>query len=97
MDKRLDSPTSHRPMNIEDAISWVRWNAPSVGRLCRLGEKEALRLRFAWEACYRNPTDPALQNELLVIVQDYIRRQLTLAERVVLDDRFGVFSDPKKP
>lgn len=86
---QIDTPNSHNPMTLLDVRDWLRWNAPSIQRLVKLGEREAKRVEFVYRAWYRDPENPALQEELLTVVKAFMVRDMTVTERAELERKFG--------
>lgn len=76
-------------MKFQEAMAWQRANARKVRRLADLGDELASRLIVAYYALYGEQLNPKLQSEWHKIVEDYVRRDLTIAERKVLQERFG--------
>jgi hypothetical protein len=70
-------------------LAWQRENAPQINQLAKEGDKLAIRLIEAYRALYAKKFDPYLQSEWMKICDDYFRRDLTIATRRILQDRFG--------
>lgn len=82
-------------MTFSETMEWQYTQAPNINRLAKLGDKLALRLVTAYRALYANKADPYLQSEWMKVADDYCRRDLMIATRKILGDRFG-HKEPKQ-
>ncbi len=76
-------------MTFQDALDWQRFNAHHISRLSGLGDRLARRLIEAYHALHADKFNPQKQAEWHRIVEDYVRRELELASRRELQERFG--------
>lgn len=76
-------------MTFGETMEWQRTQAHNISRLAKLGDKLAKQLVLAYRALYDNRLNPILQHQWMRICDDYVRRDLTLVTRVLLQDRFG--------
>ena len=76
-------------MTFQEALAWqsIQWD--KINRLADLGDALARRLVLAYHDLHANQLDPYFQTEWHKIADDYCRRDLTAATRVILADRFG--------
>ncbi len=82
-------------MTFKEALEWQHLNAQEVVRLALLGDPLARRLTAAYRALYGDKFNPIKQDEWMAVVDDFIRRDLTLTERAVLQERFGHKIEPE--
>lgn len=76
-------------MIMSEAIAWLRYNGHHVARLANLGDKLAARVELAYRLLYGDQLNPTKQTEFLVVIHELIRRELTITERAVLENRYG--------
>lgn len=76
-------------MDLKSTLEYLAVNAPEIGRLRERGDKLAGRVYRAYRHCYDHRTDVKAQNELITVVEDYIRRDLNIAAAKDLADRYG--------
>lgn len=76
-------------MTLQDCLEWQRCNAHHIDHLAKNGDREAKKLIFTYRALYDHRTDVKLQNEFIHVVEEFIKRDLTITEREVLANRFG--------
>lgn len=76
-------------MSLDEAMLYLRYQGEAIGKLVKLGDAEARGVYDAYVALYGDRTNIEKQNELLVRVEAYIKRDLTLTERAELQHRFG--------
>jgi hypothetical protein len=81
-------------MTFNETMDWQYTQAHNIKRLAKLGDPLACRLVAAYRALYAKQTDPYLQSEWMKVCDDYCRRDLMLATRKILLDRFG-HKEPK--
>jgi len=81
-------------MTFQMTLEWQHWQGANIKRLADQGDKLAIRLIAAYRALYVNKSDPYLQSEWMKVADDYCRRDLMLATRTILQDRFG-HKEPK--
>lgn len=81
-------------MTFGETQAWLRENGVHINRLAELGDALAVRLIAAYRALYAKQLDPYLQTEWMKICDDFVRRDLTMTTRTILQDRFG-HKEPK--
>lgn len=95
MGQQIDTPGSHNPMTLQDVRDWLRWQAPSISRLVRLGEADAISVERSYRAWWARKEDPRLQNELITAVKNFMVKSMTITERTELGNRYGFKIDEK--
>ncbi len=75
-------------MTLYECLAWQRENAHHIDRLALRGDREASKLISAYRALYDHRTDVNLQNEFITCCTEYIKRDLTITERVELARKF---------
>lgn len=84
-------------MTFQETMEWQRENAAYINRLAQQGDKLAKRLVEAYIAAHGSQKNEYLRSEWMKVCDDFCRRDLTLATRVLLQDRFGhKLPGPKK-
>ncbi len=76
-------------MTFQEALSWQQTQWDKINQLADRGDTLARRLVVAYHDLHANQLDPYLQSEWMKIADDYCRRDLTIATRRILQDRFG--------
>jgi len=76
-------------MTFGETMEWQRAQSAKINRLAKLGDALARRLIEAYRALYDDRLNPAKQADWMAVADDYCRRDLTLATRAILQDRFG--------
>lgn len=76
-------------MTFQETLAWQATQWDKINRLADRGDKLARKLVVAYHNLRASQLDPTLQTEWMLIADDYCRRDLTLATRVILQDRFG--------
>lgn len=76
----------------------LRTIGPEIGLLAHRGDKLAQRVMARYQAAYEHPRDPRYESELRVALEDYVNRDLRVAEQYELGSRFGHrLPEPEKP
>ena len=83
-------------MNFQETMEYLRYNAPDMGRLMQRGDALAKSVWDAYRYAYDHRADIQAQNNLIAIVEDYIRRDLNIEEAKVLMKKYG-HKDPEDP
>lgn len=76
-------------MTLQDCLEWQRCNAHHIDQLAARGDKEAKKLIFTYRTLYDHKLNVHLQDEFIHVCEEFIRRDLTLTERVELQNKFG--------
>lgn len=76
-------------MDMQQTLEWQRANSEHINRLAKQGDKLAVRLVEAYRYLYDHRLDPKAQDDWMKICDDYLRRDLTITTRVILQNRFG--------
>lgn len=79
-------------MTFQDVQQYLRRYGGIIGRSARRGDELAARLETAYRALHVSPFDVKLQNELIKIVEDYIRRSCTITELQELERKYGIIA-----
>lgn len=76
-------------MTYQETKMYVIEQGPKIGYLAKQGDKLALRLVKAHWDHIHDKLNPKLQTDFMKVADDYMRRDLTLTTRVILQNRFG--------
>jgi hypothetical protein len=76
-------------VDLHQVQEYLRYNAPEMGRLMQRGDKLSRQVYLAYQHCFDHRTDVAAQNNLIRLVEEYIRRDVNEGESKVLHDRLG--------
>lgn len=79
-----------KPGDLLEVRIWIRDHAEEVRRLQVMGDREAARVEFCYRAWWGNQLDVHLQNELIIVVKNFVARKLYVSEARELARRFGV-------
>lgn len=74
---------------IEMVRAYLRVHAQQIRRIGDMGDKDAILFEAAYRAWWGSPLDPRLQLELIHVWEQFVVRDLTETERVILQNRFG--------
>lgn len=77
-------------MTLNDALIYLRGQGHEVKLMAQRGDREAILFERAYRNLHADQLSVHLQNELLETAQAYIGRNLTLTERVIAHDRYGL-------
>lgn len=80
-------------LTFPQCIHYLRHHGHYVGQLVKQGDALAKRVYDAYVAHHGDRINVFKQNELVVVVNEYIGRDLHIAERRVMQERFGHKSD----
>lgn len=64
-------------------------NVDHINHLAKQGDAEAIIVQLNYRNFYRNKLNVHAQNEFVVSVQEFMKRDLTIATREILQNRFG--------
>lgn len=78
-----------RDMEWEDMRRMLRVIGPEIGRLAKRGDRFARRVYERYVYAAEHPNDRKANRELRIAFEDYMLRDLTIAERAELMSRFG--------
>lgn len=78
-----------REMSWEELRKALRVRGSEIGRLARLGDPIALALEVAYRYLYDHPGDVKAGASLRAAFEDYINRDLRIAEVAELGSRLG--------
>lgn len=76
-------------MKLRDVLEYLQLNAPEIGRLAQRGDKLAMKVFRAYKEAYDHRTSIRSQNDLIAMTEDYIRRDINVAEAAELKAKFG--------
>jgi hypothetical protein len=76
-------------MTFLETMQWQRDNAPHIKRLADLGDKLAIKLIESYRESYRDQLNIFKQSEWMKVADEFCRRDLTIATREILQDRYG--------
>jgi hypothetical protein len=76
-------------MTLTQVIEYLRYNAPEMGRLRARGDQLSDRIYRAYVHCHGHRTDVKAQDNLIALVEEYIRRDLNETEAQALANRLG--------
>lgn len=82
-------PVTVREMPWEEIRKAIRVRGAEIGRLARLGDPIALALEVAYRYLYDHPGDVKAGASLRAAFEDYINRDLRIAEVAELGGRLG--------
>jgi hypothetical protein len=95
---KADGPVRVRDMPWRALAGLLRTIGPEIGTLARRGDQLAQAVMARYHAAYEHPRDPRYESELRVALEDYVNRDLRLAEQYELASRFGHrLPEPEKP
>lgn len=68
---------------------YLRDHARQIRRISDLGDKDATLFEAAYRDWWASPLNPRLQLELIHVWEQFVTRDLTETERVILQNRYG--------
>lgn len=77
-------------MTLNDVLIYLRGQGHEVKLMAQRGDPEARAFEKAYRDLYEDQLNVQKQNELLVVAEAYIGRNLTLTERIVAHERYGL-------
>lgn len=76
-------------MSWEEIRKAIRVRGPEIGHLARQGDLIAIALEAAYRYLYDHPGDPRAGGNLRAALEDYINRDLRIAEVAALGNKLG--------